>query len=691
MAVEKEVQEFSERLESEITQLVFERSFNDKLDCHREQAFTEKVSEYLVEYGATEDVELCYLEKVYGRGNMKVNAYSINETSAKITLLVSVYEPDGVGQTVQKETLRKAIRSAARVFEAACDRFHEEKMEPASDEFSMMQQLVEIASRVKEIHILVLASGVATSQEIDLDVTESANYKLRWQIWDIVRLSRCVSSGRPYEAISIDLEEMPTGPLTCLKMPNVKADYEAYLTIIPGDLLYRLYDEYGPKLLELNVRSYLQAKGAKSVNAGILTTINKEPSRFLAYNNGISATAEKICTKEMPTGRVLITKLEGFQVVNGGQTMASIHRSRREQQRDLDEVFVQAKITLVNANSIEELVTKISRYSNTQNKVNEADFSSNDPFHIEIARLSEKKWCPGEQTRWFYERTRGQYFVTRNRSPRPKQFEAATPPAKKFDKNDMAKYLNTWDMLPHIVSKGGQTNFVHFMSELKKQPAQWLPDEKFYCDLIAKAIIFKKAESIARQHGFPAYRANAITYTVALLSHRTIGRIDLQKIWDDQKVTDALSDVLYEWMPLVMEGIKESAGTRNVTQWCKKEDCWHAIQTLNLAIPDDLQNELAEGQPLPTVGRMAGQRGVGLTHLDRENIAKTMQVKGERWLKIYAMLANEGESFIAPIALTLSGYAAAGWQNVPSAKQAAQAVKMIARANEEGLFADENE
>jgi hypothetical protein len=451
-----------------------------------------------------------------------------------------------------------------------------------------------------------------------------------------------------------------------------------------------LYEEYSTKLLELNVRCFLQARG--KVNRGIRDTIRNEPSRFMAYNNGISATAEKLVTEKNSQGGLEIYEFEGFQVVNGGQTMASIHRARKDDQADLSKIFVQAKITLIKPEHINDLVPLVSRFANTQNKVNEADFSANDSFHIEIERLSEKIWCSGEQSRWFYERARGQYQVAHNRvgttPARKKQFDKTTPSSKKIDKTQLAKYFNTWMQLPHIVSRGNQKNFVHFMTELKKRDDSWLPDESFYKSLISSAIVFKKAESIARQHQFPAYRANAVTYTIALLCYRTLGRINLDNLWENQEVSTNLGDTLYDWMPIVYEEIIRSAQDLNVTEWCKKEECWRSLQTLDIEIPDGLQNELAEGQPLPTVGSIRGQTGEGLTHEDRENIAKTMQLSPENWLKIHTLVKHPVQRGIA---LTMSGYAANKWQKVPSKKQAKSAVKMIIEAEENGIFESEND
>jgi hypothetical protein len=678
----KELVEFAQNLESEIVGQLHENQMNEEYTSFREQIFTDLICENMVEFGVTEDVQSCFMDKKYNRGIMKVNAWCVNQDAGKVVLVVSLYQTEQL-KTVHRKDLELAIQRAVRVFEAASAEYHEE-MEPASDAFSMVQRLAEVAESTLDLNVLILTNGIAAGQIEDVSLPVCGP-SIRWDIWDLVRLERCMASGKSYEAINIDLTRMRTGALHCLKMSSTEADYDAYMTIIPGDLLYQLYDEYGSKLLELNVRSFLQARG--KVNKGIRDTIRHEPERFLAYNNGISATAEKIEVECNADGQLDIVSMEGFQVVNGAQTMASIHRARKVDQTDLDAVYVQAKITVIDSKLVMDLVPKVSRYSNTQNKVNEADFSANDPFHIEIERLSEKIWCPGEQIRWFYERARGQYQVARMKkgttTARRKQFDGTTPRAQKFDKPFLAKYMNAWDKLPHIVSRGSQKNFVNFMTSLQCHSQDWCPDEHYYRNLISMAIIFKKAEKIARQHKFPAYRANAVAYTVSLLSHKTIGRIDLQSIWQNQSVSDALADTMYTWMPEIVKEIEVSADGRNITEWCKKEECWRTIQTMDVEVPRELQNELAEGQALPTVGSNSGQRGEGLSHLDRENIAKTMQLSGEEWLAIHKWATESGmHSVMSGIALSLSGYAANDWMKVPSSKQSKQAVKLIQQHKE---------
>lgn len=657
-----------------------------------EQAFTSVIIDYLEDLGQIGGYELCDFERRLGRSTGKVNAWHADENNEQVDLFATVYadQPGNVG----RRDVVQAVTRAANLYQEARTGYHS-KLEPASGEFDMMQRLNEVGPVTDRLRVIVLVNGFAANPgDVELDL---GGPELYVDVWDLRRLFRASSSGLPYEPVEINVEERLGHPLSCIPMPETgAADYTSYLAIIPGALLHSLYHEFGPRLLELNVRSFLQARG--KVNKGIRDTLRNEPARFLAYNNGISATAEKVELTKAPDGGLAIRSFTGLQIVNGGQTVASIHRAKEKDRYDLTDVFVQAKLTLIRPEQIEELVPKISRYANTQNRVNEADFSANHPFHVKLQQLSQSIWTPGEQTRWFYERARGQYQVARAREgttpARLRNFDATFPKSQSFDKVDLARFANAWGQLPHYVSRGGQKNFVHFMERLARQHgSDWEPDAREYKALVAQAIIYRLAERLARQHKFPSYRANAIAYTVALLSYRTAGRIDLEQIWNDQAPSKALSEVLSDWMPAVYEGIIESASGRNVTEWCKKEDCWSHMRTLDVTVPSRLEAELSRGQPLPTVGDSSAQQGLGLTAEDRENIARVMQVSDAEWIHLSGWGARTGhlQSWQTGIAGSLATYAAANWNTVPSSKQAKQAVRILRIAEEnEGRLQQED-
>ena len=341
-------------------------------------------------------------------------------------------EPDVINRT----RMEKTLQTRTNAFWISQEMSLSAKSNPHPRLMTVLHFLKESLGHITQLRLHYFTDSIISAKE-DPDLGLPDKMELQFHKWDIVRLNRLQESDRESEPIEINLLERFGRGLPYLPMPGNSSEYSGYLTIIPGSWLADLYEHYSGALLELNVRSFLQQKG--KVNRGIRKTILEEPSRFLAYNNGISATVENIKIATGNNGDKIITHLHGLQIVNGGQTVASFQRAKKlDRCKHLEDIAVQAKITVVNPMLLDELVPKISRFSNTQNAVNEADFSSNDSFHVEIERLSKDVWAPGQKYRWFYERARGQYQVAKNRaSTTPalrKQFEMYSPREENLSK-----------------------------------------------------------------------------------------------------------------------------------------------------------------------------------------------------------------------------------------------------------------
>ena len=675
MKLDRELRKFAERLSSEVRDRAMGGGLSGK-KSFRENAFTEIVVEYLSEIGMVENGEVCYCETRVGRGIGKVSGFGFNDDEDTLEVFTSVFLDSGVQGALPSDDIRKGAERAARFVQACFSGIHQ-NMEVASDAHAMASRMHELEKHLDKIRIFVLSDGVTQMKQ--LDATEINGIPAKFEIWDIERLFRGMQSGLPRDEIEVDFEEMFGEAVPCLTLSQLPNDYTVHLAILSGDMIYRLYDEYGPRLLELNVRSFLQARG--KVNRGIRDTLRDEPERFMAYNNGISMTVDELTTIVLPDGRPAIKSARGLQVVNGGQTTASIHRAKKQDGVDISSVFVPAKITTVVGETLDRLVPKISQYANTQNVIQMADFSANDPFHVEIERLSQAIWCPGEQGRWFYERARGQYQVAKARigttPARTRRFNEQTPSTRKFTKTDLAKFIACWNQKPDLVSRGAQKNFDAFMQDLRvgKEP-DWLPDESYYKLLIAKAILYKAVARIVRKEKFAAYRANIVAYLIAYISSRTGGQLDMDLIWRTQALSGEFEELLRSWSYSIDEAIRNTAEGRNITEWCKKEDCWKSIRNMTLPLSNPIPLEL-KGHTEPS--RHRGRRTTPLTPGDYENLAECKKLNGEQWLKLHAWGVRTGllEKWQCGIAHTLAGYAANEWDREPSHKQTRQGVAIL--------------
>ena len=370
--------------------------------------------------------------------------------------------------------------------------------------------------------------------------------------------------------------------------------------VMPADALATLYGKFGARLLEQNVRTFLQARG--NVNKGIRATILNEPGMFFAYNNGITATAQSIDTEESDFG-LKVTRIVDLQIVNGGQTTASLFHTRKRDGADLSHIFVQMKLSVIDSQENEMIVPKISEYANTQNRVNAADFFSNHPFHGRMEEFSRRIWAPAQkgslrETHWFYERVRGQYADAQSNltSAEKRRFLAEYPKQQMFTKTELAKFENVWDDHPMWVNRGSQKNFVRYAERIGKEweKSSDAFNEFYFKRVVARGLIFRATERIVSNQSWynGGYRANIVAYTLALLAEiakRRSGSVDFMEVWRTQTVGSVLNESIALVSGVVNDDITRPVdGVSNISEWCKKEACWTRMTNRIEAVEADL-------------------------------------------------------------------------------------------------------
>lgn len=563
----------------------------------REQTFTQYVIDLLAEAGEVENARECRDEKLNKAGQRmhKINGYSLSEDLETVQLFFTNYKGGEEMQKIFKAEIDSAVNQSSRFLKNSLNGYFEE-MEPTAPAFDFARELSKSENDIQRAEIFILTDGEC---EIEKPKDQQIrNVLVMYRIIDVRYLMRL--EGGQLDPIEIDFEELCGAAIPCLTVPADNEDYQAYLAVVPGDVLADVYKRYGARLLEMNVRSFLQFRG--KINKGIRETIMKEPHMFLAFNNGIAATAQEVELVDLPQGGKGIKSVRELQIVNGGQTTASILHTRHKGKVGIDKVFVQMKLSVIkNQEAVSTIVNRISRYANSQNKVSDADLTANSPFHIEVEKLSRIIWAPplpgmGHQTRWFYERARGQYQNELAKEVTKKQksvFFAQTPKNQVLVKEDLAKYVNVWAGLPFHVVRGGQKNYAIFMNLLKKKDLK--PNNVFFEDLIAKAVLFRAAEKIygIKPNALGDLRYVTVPYTLAYLNQATQGQLDLLKIWKQQRLSVALSEQLRNLMIQIESFIKTKAPGSLYGEWAKREICWEAVskQKFDLdfnALADDL-------------------------------------------------------------------------------------------------------
>ncbi len=590
-----------------------------------EDFLTEIMLEYLEEAGETENPVLC----PFRSHGLQMNAYAIVEDYSDVQIFVTAYSDSETPKTVSLAEVDALVKRGIQLYQKASNDLYS-SFEHDNDTYEFARTIHDQQADIKTVRICALTNGLV--KPIPLKNLTLGGVEISFSVWDIDRLYRCVSSGKKRETIEISFQDKFGEDIPCIENKTC-SKYSVYLAIISGKMLAGLYDEYRDRLLEKNVRSFLQVKGG--VNKGIRDTLKQEPGMFLAYNNGISVTAEGVEIVRDENGKPSIRAIRDMQIVNGGQTTASIF-STMKNGVDLSDVYVQMKLSVISSpDDMDEIVPLISKYANTQNKVQIADFSANDPFHRKLEELSRTIWTLGyggmPTLNWYYERARGQYAdrLQQETTPaRKKQFKATHP---LFTKTDVAKYEMTWDQLPYYVSEGAQKCFNRFTVALNSHKV--MPDEKFYHSLIAKAIMFRTAEKLVSEQKFGGYRANIVTYTLAWISWRSAQRINLEQIWKEQKLSEAFCNEIVRVSHMVHGKITNPPGGANISEWCKKEKCWLDVQDTEEDLSYELKNELIDVSKQATQNEPISSI-YSTTDEEKELIEQAMAVKGSTWFAL---------------------------------------------------------
>jgi hypothetical protein len=568
---------------------------------YNEEEFLRIVLDKLGNEGALENPILLWQEGTFSSHKYKITGFSLSDDEDRLLLITTVYTGEFPPRRLLVEEILTAFRQALQFYESSRGGLHQ-KIDPANtDAGDLARRIFEIHGQIGVLRLVLISDGLIADSPIDMR-RASDGTRLVIDMFGIEQLYRILGEGLTRDDILVDFVKETGNSLPCLKASSEGSNYDSYLAAIPGSVLENAYEKYGTRLLELNVRAFLGIRGQKSVNAGLRRTILESPASFLAFNNGVVAIVDEISLANTGAGALGIQSLRGLQIVNGGQTTASLHRAKKQDGSKLDGIMVPAKIIKAQRDNLDAMVAAVSRSANSQNTVHPADFSANDPFHVALERLANDIWMDDGKGRWFYERARGSYEAAALKASfanvQKTRFASETPKERRFSKTDMAKYLNAWDGFPHLVGYGNQKNFQYFMQRLKDEyPGGFQPDVAWYKAFIAKAILFRAVQTIVRGKKFPAYQANIVAYTVAALAWKGNGRVDFDLLWSRQAISEELFDLIENWAVQIDRLLRATAGKRMPSEWAKKQECWDEIRDANLEIPVPAPAELARMSP----------------------------------------------------------------------------------------------
>ncbi len=547
------------------------------------QAFFENVCEELISTG---DLTNNYENADYSKTGLEVHGFDYDQERKILSLLAHKFFQEDVIQTLTKQQIDTKFKRLESFYTKAINGIYT-KMEETSEAYSMAYQIYQWHEdqQIDKIKLIVFTDGKATRNLLEFPDKTLNGSTIEFRVIDIDYLHKIYLSENNSGIFEVETN------LPYLSVSSHSDEYQSYLSCISGNELVEIYAEFGQKLFEQNVRTFLQFRG--NVNKGLRNTIEYNPTMFFAYNNGITATASRVEVENN-----CIKKIHNLQIVNGGQTTSAIYAAVKNFKQDVSSVSVQMKLSIVKEpDKQSDFVSKVSEYANTQNKINKSDFFSNSPFHKEFKTHSKRVFAPAtdgsqRRTHWFYERVRGEYlnqqaYLT---PAKKKQFQLESPKNQLLDKTFLSKSENAWLQKPHIVSKGAQYSFSEFAQSVTKQleKDKISITEKYFKDAVCRVILFRNVEKMISKASWydGGFRAQTVAYSISYLSYcvsRKNKFLNFASIWQDQGLSNSLKLVLKKITKEIYQAIiTPPEGFANIAQWCKKEQCWENIKKIDV-------------------------------------------------------------------------------------------------------------
>jgi AIPR protein len=651
------------------------------------QSFFEIVCEDLITAG---DLTSNYSPADYNKKGMEISGFDFDEERKILTLLNYYFFQDNEVQTLTKSSIDAKLKR----LKTFCDKCNDglfKSIEETSEAYSMAFNIYQYSQRkqIKKIRLMVLTDGKATRNLIDLPSETINDIQYDYRVIDIEYLHRIYMSenGSSIFEVSVDLP--------CLKVNDESHSYQSFLTVMNGQTLVNIYEKFGQKLFEQNVRTFLQFKG--NVNKGLRNTIEYKPEMFFAYNNGITATATAVEFDEK-TGN--LKKIWNFQIVNGGQTTSAIYAANKNSNINVSGIDVQMKLSVVrDTENQDDFISKVAQYANTQNKINNSDFFSNSPFHKDIKEYSGKIYAPAiggsqRRTHWFYERVRGEYLNSQAylKTDQKRKFLLENPKNQVVDKTLLSKTENLWLQRPDIVSRGAQESFkkfAEFISELLEKDNLAI-NESFFRDAISRVILFRTTERLVSKAEWydGGFRAQTVAYTISYLSEYVNSKkmfLNFNSIWESQEVPPSLVNMLELITEQVYENITHPpVGYANITQWTKNPGCWERVKQIVINFPrldpmlfiDEEQNKFKVKE-----SKEAKALDLGIS----QQIFVTQRSKRE-WIQLLEYYQKEQEiKILSSMQLDILEKMAVGKILIPSEKQSKILFQLYYDAEQEGF------
>ena len=631
-----------------------------------EEIFINKVLTDLEDAGELNDPMPLSVEIRGKRGRlMAFDAYSYDDADSALVLIASDFSNES--ETVDSLTNTR-INDLVTHMENFIDESVNGNMSDYCDDSDIAINIAKefkrkigkgmLNSEILRFKFFILSNSLLSKQVKNISRDNFLDRPVELNVWTIERFYQMLASNSS-EVVEIETTDFGCEGIPCIKAKlGDKADYDAYLGIVPGKFLADIYLKYGSKLLQGNIRAFLSVRG--KVNKGIRNTIINQPENFFTYNNGIAVVARSVRFSDDGQN---IVHFKDLQIINGGQTTASLANAIiKKEVTSMDSLFVPMKLTVLNIENemsedqIEQYnnITKtISQCANCQNKVTDADFFSNHPFHIMMEKLSAKVMAPpvnGKpyQTTWFYERSRGKWEQEQMKLTPAQRIKYAEmhPKNQVIKKEKLAKCLNSIEMMPNDVCQSSAINFSRFANRIEDiydKDRDNINDD-FFRKSVCSVIIFDSLDSrINKSAWYPkgGDKAQIVPYSISkLMSLIPKGKdINWRAIWQKQAMYSELTEELLKIAYVTQNFFKEKTNGGLVRSYARTLGAWTDFKKYPYELSQRFLDSLVSQDEVKAERNAAKKE-----HKFNSQIDATVEIfnlGSDYWLKVYSDLSKE--------------------------------------------------
>lgn len=644
---------------------------------------------------------------------LQFNAFAFDEADGSICLLISDFNNSESPTTLTNTQIDSLYSRMQYFIEEAYEGTIAEYCDDSDQTIDIARQIKfligksRFESSVLKFKFFIITNSVLSARVKSIQKDNLLDRPVELNLWYLERFYDLYNSSNS-EAIEIKVADFGIDGIQCLKANMTDCDeYDAYLAIVPGKFLADIYLKHGSRLLQGNVRAFLSLKN--NVNKGIRKTIISEPKKFFTYNNGIATISESI---ELSADGTKILSLCGLQIINGGQTTASMASAViKKDNESLENIFVPMKLTVLKSNDetdntdknkqYNEMIQKISECANNQTKVTPADFFSNHKFHTMMETLSQsaKNFAPPANgnpypTVWFYERSRGKWEQEQmklSQSQKDKYIKKY-PKQQVVKKEQLAKCMIIMDGYPYLacdISSKIMNHIAPTIDNICENTIEQINDYYFKKSIVS-IIIYNEVEKIIGK--LPWYpkggnRAQIVPYTIAKLLNSIYGNrtIDYDLIWKGQCLYPSFVYEI-ETVALMTHNFLIDSGGAIVREYARQKDTWLKYKKVPYEISERFSNDLKNLSLERNEEKQAIKERKFNNDIDAS--VEVFNLGYRYWINAYKKVENEkvvsfsDKMFIKSIAEQINR------SNLPSPSQTKKLIKIFNAAEDAGIIFD---